>query len=103
MRENPVARTVFCIALAPVVASALTSGVGGAVASDPTQSSDTPQIEVCHVPAGNAQLITVSEQGGENGHSNHEHDIRMDQHSPHHPDHQHDATTMCEHHGGHAT
>lgn len=98
------ARTVFRIALVVVVASTFTSGVGGAVPGDTAQSSDTEQVAVCHVPPGNpsnAQLIMVSEQGWEDGHSEHENDIRMDQHPQHHPDHQHNAEIMCEHHGEH--
>ena len=104
MRKNTVTRTVIRFAIVIAVATTLTSGMIGAVAGAEHQSRDTENIEVCHVPAGNpsnAQLITVSEQGWENGHSNHGDDIRMDEHPSHHPDHQHSAETMCEHHGEH--
>jgi len=104
MRRKAISRTACRIAIAVIIASTLTSGVGGAVPGDAAHSSDTERVAVCHVPSGNpstAQLITVSEQGWEEGHSEHENDIRMDQHTQHHPDHQHDAETMCEHHGEH--
>ena len=104
MRKNTVTWTVIRFAIVIAVATTLTSGMIGAVAGAEHQSGDTENIEVCHVPAGNpsnAQLITVSEQGWENGHSNHADDIRMDEHPSHHPDHQHSTETMCEHHGEH--
>lgn len=104
MRKKTVTRTVLRFAIVIAVATTLTSGMVGAVAGAEHQSEDTENIEVCHVPAGNpsnAQLITVSEQGWENGHSKHANDIRMDKHSQHHSDHQHSTETMCEHHGEH--
>ncbi len=104
MRKNTETRTVIRFAIVIAVATMLTSGMGGAVAGPEHQSGDAESIEVCHVPSGNpsnAQLITVSEQGWENGHSKHPNDIRMDEHSPHHPEHEHSTETMCEHHGEH--
>jgi hypothetical protein len=106
MRQKRATRTILSIAIATTVALTLSAGLVGAVpeGDHDSNSGDTQEVKVCHVPAGNpsnAQLVTVSEQSWENGHSKHGNDIRMDQHPPHHPDHQHNAETMCEHHGEH--